>query len=73
MSNQADEPRRDATPDVDVGMEEPPDDVLEQHRTDTDEDELEEASAADRPIEADPADVEDQRRGVPVEDEQRDG
>ena len=69
MSNQAEEPRDDPTPDVDVGMEDPPDDVLEQHRTDGDEAELDDPSPADRPVEADPADYDDQRRGVPDEDE----
>jgi hypothetical protein len=65
MSNQAEEPRGDPIPDVDVGMEEPSNDVLEQHRMDTDEDELEDPSPASRPDEADAADVDEQRRGVP--------
>jgi hypothetical protein len=71
MSHPTDQPRQDATPDIDVGMEEPSNDVLEQHRTDLDEAELEEEGASGRPIEADAADVDEQRRGVPVEDERR--
>jgi hypothetical protein len=73
MSNRADEPRQDATPRVDVGMEEPSNDVLEQHRAETDEDELEEEGAPTRPLEANAADVDEQRRGVPGEDEWRGG
>lgn len=72
MPNQAQESSQDATPDVDVGMEEPPNDVLEQHRTDIDEDELEDQSPSDHPVEADAADVEEQRRRIPDADDRRD-
>lgn len=73
MSNQVEEPRHDATPDVEVGMEEPSNDVLEQHQSDIDEDELEGQGASSRPVEADAADVDEQRRGLfEEEDERRD-
>jgi hypothetical protein len=72
MSNQAEEPRRDPIPDVNVGMEEPSNDVLEQHRMDTDENELEDPTPSPRPVEADAADVDEQRRGIPEADEWRD-
>jgi hypothetical protein len=67
MSYQAREPRDEPTPDVDVGMEEPSNDVLEQHRIDIDEAELEDPSPSPLPVEADAADVNEQRRGVPEE------
>jgi hypothetical protein len=70
MANPPDEPRPDPTPEVDVGMEEPTNDVLEQHRTDTDQEELDVEGASTRPIEADAADVDEQRRGVPDEDDE---
>jgi hypothetical protein len=69
MSSQPDEPSGDAIPDVEVGMEEPSNDVLEQHRTDIEEEDLEDESTASLPIEADPADVNEQRRSVPAEDD----
>lgn len=73
MSHQAGETRSDdTTPDVEVGMEEPSNDVLEQHRTEIDEDEMDTQGSSDRPLEADAADLEEQRRGVPAEDERRD-
>ena len=72
MSNQARGPRADPTPDVDVGMEDPSNDVLEQHRMDIEEDELEDPSSSPRPIEANAADVDEQRRGIPDADEWRD-
>jgi hypothetical protein len=69
MSSQPDEPNGDPIPDVEVGMEEPSNDVLEQHRTDIEEEDLEDESTASLPIEADPADVNEQRRSVPAEDD----
>ncbi|HYJ66627.1 MAG TPA: hypothetical protein VEX15_03080 [Nocardioidaceae bacterium] len=53
-------------------MEDPSNDVLEQHRMDIEEDELEDPSSSPRPIEADAADVDEQRRGIPDADEWRD-
>jgi hypothetical protein len=75
MSKESEEPNHDPTPEVEIGMEEPPDDVLEQHRIegdDADEADLEGPGAQQSPLEADPADVAEQRRGVLADDEWRD-
>ena len=72
MSSQTEEPSDDPIPDTEIGMEEPAADVIEQHRTVDDRDELDGQLAAPHPLEADPADVADQRRDVPEDDEPRD-
>lgn len=72
MSSQTEEPSDDPIPDLEIGMEEPTADVLEQHRTVDDPAELEGPVAEPHPLEADPADVADQRRDVPEDDEPRD-
>jgi hypothetical protein len=72
MSSQTEEPSDAPTPDTEIGMEEPTADVLEQHRTLDDTTELEGQVAEPPPLEADPADVADQRRGIPEDDEPRD-
>jgi hypothetical protein len=54
-----------------MGVEEPPDDVAEQSIpvvTDGDDDELNESWPTELPWEADPADVVEQQRTVPVDD-----
>jgi hypothetical protein len=71
MSSQTEEPSNDPIPDPEIGMEEPAADVLEQHRTVDDQEELEGQVAQPHPLEADPADVADQRRDVPEDDESR--
>ncbi|MGW5361036.1 hypothetical protein [Actinopolymorpha pittospori] len=70
---EAEEPLEPATPDLDLGPEEPDADVLEQHLPSDPAGEAEEEDEpADVPLEASEGDVLDQHRAVPVEPSDQD-